>query len=271
MKYYRKFGRKAFRKVRGKPRRAKKTARLSKPVARAVQQIVNKNVETKTAYTQQYNTFFNSAINFSGDNLAIMPNISAGTSDASRIGDQIRGKRLRIKGNLMTRFTGSAGTTYYNNCRIGVRMMIVQPKMYHNKGAIDANAATWQATLLKKGSTTTGFTGIIPDLYADINRDAITVYYDKVFYVTNPYSNAVFGTTQSNLLMPTGTCRFFRKTINLRNKLLRYDNSIDSGLTPTNFNPVCILGYCYLDGSSPDAVTTNIAMSYDCNFDYEDA
>lgn len=263
--------RKYARKPRAKRPYKKRAQKLSKPMTKAIQKIIHKDVETKTAYTQQYNTFFNSAINSSGDILPLIPSIANGTGDANKIGDQIRGQKLRIRGNLMTRFTGATGTTYYNNCRVGVRLMIVQPKMFSNLGAIQAFATTWQATLLKKGATTTGFTGIIPDLYADINRDAITVYYDKVFYVQNPYSTAVLGSPQTNLLMPTGTCKFFSKTINLKNKLLRFDSTIDSGLTPTNFNPVAILGYCYLDGSSPDAVTTQIAMSFDSNFDYEDA
>ena len=257
--------RKGKRAKRAQPRK------LGKSMTKAIQSLIHKDVETKSVYTQQFNTFFNSAINSSGDVLPVLANMGNGTGDSQRIGDQVRGQQIRIKGNLLTRFTGSAGTTYYQNCRVGVRLMIVQPKMYNNLGAIQANAVLWQSTLLKKGATTTGFTGIIPDLYADINRDAISVYYDKVFYVQNPYSNAVFGSTMTNLLMPTGTCKFFNKTIKLRNKVLKFDTSIDSGLTPTNFNPVAILGYCYLDGSSPDAVTTQIAMSFDSYMDYEDA
>ena len=106
---------------------------------------------------------------------------------------------------------------------------------------------------------------------ADVNKDAITVYYDKVFYVQNPFSPAVLFGAQQNLLMPLETCKFFNVNLKLKNKTLKYDSAIDSGLTPTNFNPVMILGYCYLDGSSPDTVTTQISMSFDSYLDYEDA
>ena len=252
----------------------KKTSSKKAPTknfVKAVQAIIKKDVETKTIYTQQYNTFFNSGINSSADCLQLISTMGNGTADASRIGDQVRALRLRCKGFLMTRFTGSAGTTYYQNCRIGVRLMVVQPKMYSSLGAIQANATTWLPTLLKKGLTTTAFTGIVPDLMADINRDAITVYHDKVFYVQNPYSNAVLGSAGNNLLIPLETCKFFNLSMKLNSKVLRYDSSIDSGLTPTNFNPVVLLGYCYLDGSSPDSVTTQISMSYDSYLDYEDA
>lgn len=255
-----------------KAKKAKpKSVKPSKSFTKAVEKIIHKDVETKSIYTQQYNTQFNSGINSSGDALSIIANMSNGTSDSARIGDQIRGQKIRIKGHFISRFTGSTGTTYYQNCRIGVRLMIVQPKMYSSAGAISANATTWMSTLLKRGASTVGFTGIIPDLYSDINTDAITKYYDKVFYIQNPYSNAVFGSTMTNLLMPDGTTRFFSKTINLKNKVLKYDSSIDSGLTPTNYNPVMVLGYAYLDGSSADSITTQIAMSFGSYLDYEDA
>lgn len=256
-------------------RRPKKiiSSKSSKSFAKKVKAIIHKDVETKQAFNNQFSQIqsYNSAINSSGDCAVLIPNIANGTTDNARIGDQIRAQKLTIKGHLITRFTGSTGTTYYQNCRIGVRMFIVQPKSFLSINNITSNATTWQSTLLKKGGTTSGFTGVISDLYAPVNTDAITCYYDKVFYVQNPYSNAVFGSTMSNLLMPTGTCKFFSKTLKLRNKLLKYDATIDSGLTPVAFNSVLIMGYCYLDGSSPDTVTTNLAMSYVSTLDYEDA
>lgn len=263
------------KRYRPRRRRARKgaAAKPSKAFVKKVKQVLHKDVETKQAFNNQFGQIqsYNSAINSSGDCAILVPNIANGATDNARIGDQIRAQKLSIKGHLITRFTGSAGTTYYQNCRIGVRMFIVQPKSFMSQGNIVSNAATWQATLLKKGGTTTGFTGLISDLYAPVNTDAITCYYDKVFYVQNPYSNAVLGSGANNLLMPTGTTKFFSKTLKLRNKLLKYDSSIDAGLTPTAYNPVLIMGYSYLDGSSADAVTTNLAMSYVSVLDYEDA
>jgi len=257
------------RAKRAQPRKMRKGP--SKGLVKAIKSVIHEQAETKQTYTQQSSTNFNSGINSSADCLQLIGNVSQGTGDNARIGDQIRAQSLKVKGFFISRFTGGAGTTYYQNCRIGVRIMIVQPKAYIGLGAIQANATTWQSTLLKRGGTTTGFTGIIPDLYSDINTDAVTCYYNKVFYVQNPYSNAVFGSAGNTLLMPEGTTRFFSKTLKLRNKCLKYDNSIDSGLTSTNFNPVMLLGHCYLDGTSPDSVTTNIAMSFDAYTYFEDS
>lgn len=246
--------------------------KMSRSFVKKVQSIIHKNAETKQAFTNQFSQIqnYNSAINASGDNNFLIPNISQGDGDNFREGDQIRAQKLTVKGHFITRFTGATGSTYYQNCRIGVRLFIVQPKMYLGQGGINSNSTTWMSTLLKKGGTTVGFTGLISDLYAPVNTDAISVYYDKVFYVQNPYSNAILGSGTANLLMPSGTTKFFAKTFKLKNKLFRYDNSIDSGLTPVNYNPTLLIGYSYLDGTSPDSVTTQIGLAWDSILDYED-
>lgn len=254
---------------------SRKASNLSKSrsFALAVKKVLHKSVETKHAFTNQFSQIqnYNSAINSVGDNNFIVPNVGQGTGDNARIGDIILGQKLTIKGHFISRFTGAAGSTYYQNCRIGVRMFIVQPKTFAGQGNISANSTTWMSTLLKKGGTTVGFTGLISDLYCPVNTDAITCYYDKVFYIQNPYSNAVLGSGQTNLLMPNGTTRFFSKTFKLRNKPLRYDSTIDSGLTPVNYNPTLLLGYSYLDGTAGDSVTTQIGLAWDSMLDYEDA
>lgn len=234
----------------------------SKAFKQAVQAVVSKNAETKSAFNQQYSINFNSGINSGGDALQLLPNITNGTGDNARIGDQIRGQVLRCKGFIASNLTYQS----YSNCRLGVRVMVVQPKMYSDLTAITNNASTWMATLLKKGGTTTGFTGIVPDLMADINTDAITKYYDKVFYVNTPYVATSVGD-----LATYNSIKFFKFNLKLRNKLLKYDSSISSGLTPTNYNPVLLLGYVHLDGSSADTLTTQVTLSCDSYLDYEDA
>lgn len=243
-------------------KRVTKAKKLSKPMVKAIQKIIHKDVESKSAYAQQYNTSFNSGINSAGDAIQLLPNITQGTTDNARIGDQIRAQRLRLKGFVTTNLTYQS----YSNCRLGVRIMIVQPKMYKDLSTILTNATTWMATLLKKGGTTAGFTGIVPDLMADINTDTITTYYDKVFYVNTPYVATSVGD-----LATYNSVKFFSKSLNLRNKLLRYDSNVNGGLTPVDYNPVMLVGYVHLDGSSPDTITTQIAMSCDSYLDYEDA
>jgi len=250
---------------KGKKRYSKKpmvSKKSSKTFVKKVQAIIHKDVETKSAFSQNTSVAFNSGINSAGDIQIIVPDIQNSTFDNGRIGDQIRGMRLRIGAILTSNLTYTA----YSNCRLGVRVLIVQPKMYSNYDAINTNATVWLGTLLKKGLATSAFTGLINDLYADINTDAITVYYDKVHYINTPFMATAVG-EQSTY----NSVRFIKKTINLRNKLLRYDSAFNSGKTPTNFNPVMLCGYAHLDGSGPDTVTTQVSMTTDSYMDYEDA
>ena len=270
MPFYPKNGKKFVKKAPRKRAYAKK-ALPSKSLTKMVQKIIHKDAETKQAFTNTVSQIqlFNSGINSSGDIQLLMPSVAIGANDYQRIGDQIRAQSLTIKGHFISRFVTTNGATYFNNCRIGVRMFIVRPKSYPSQGQLVGNASTWQGILLRKGGTTTGFTGLISDLYAPVNTDAITCLYDKTFYVQNPYSNGLI-TADPNLVMPTGTTKFFSKTIKLNNKLLKYDTGIDSGLTPVDYNPVLIIGYSYLDGSTADAVSTQIGMSFTSLLNYED-
>lgn len=253
---------KGIKALRRKYARKPKSKVVATPaLVKAVKSIIHKNVETKSAYCQTYNSTFNGAISVVADVVQILPNITNSTSDNGRIGDQIRAQSLQIKGYIASNLT----FTTLTGCRLGVRLMIVQPKQYSDFGVIQANAATWLTYLLKKGGTVGGFTGIVPDLFAQVNTDAITKYYDKVFYINSPYLQTNVGdTTVFN------SVKFFSKTLKLRNKLLKYDSNVNAGVTPVNFNPVMLLGYVKLDGSAPD-LNIQIAMSNDCYLNYEDA
>lgn len=254
--------RKIMRKRVLRKKGVRRQSKPSKAFAKKVQAVIHKDVETKSAFTSTTSVGFNSGINSSGDIQIIVPDVQNSTLDNGRIGDQIRGMKLRIKGILTSNLTYNTNS----QCRLGVRVFIVQPKAYSNYDAINANATTWQSTLLKKGLASTGFTGVINDLQADVNRDAITVYYDKVFYVNTPYLVTSVGDASTY-----NSVRFINKTLNLRNKLLRYDSLFNSGKTPTNWNPVMLVGYVHLDGSGPDTISTQVSLTTDCYLDYEDA
>lgn len=254
---------KRFFKRTAKKRSARKSKSFSsKSFRKAVQTVIHKDVETKSAYTFTNAVAFNSGMTVVGDCIQIVPNISRGVDDNERIGQQLRAQKLKIKGFLTASFnyvTASAS-------RIGVRVMIVQPKMYSDLTSILAGSPVWLPTLLKQGGATVAFTGIVNDLQADVNTDAITKYYDKIFYMNAPYVYTSVGVVDTR-----NTVKFFSKTLNLRNKLMLYDDDINAGLTSTNYNPVMLVGYCHLDGSGPDTVSTQVSMTCDNYLYFEDA
>jgi len=254
-------------KRRPKRQYKKKNTKIkaSKAFVKKVQAVIHKNVETKQGYHAITAENFNSGIDSTSDIKRLMPNISKSTDDNGRIGDQITARSLVVKGAIVYNpSTLQYGT--FANARLGVRLMVVQPRVYSNLDLIQSNAATWTQYLLKKGGTTSSFSGVLSDLWSPINSDGIIKYYDRVFYLDAPYQATAVGSVQ--LLNST---KLFNIRMKLRNKVIKYDSSVSSGIQPSNYAPVLVIGYAHMDGSAVDVATTAIQMSYDSIFDYEDS
>lgn len=266
---FRRFGRKYARKgkkgsvVRKAVRRSKATS-FSKKVIN----VIRSQNETKHAFHSQGLISFNSAINSSGDALQILPNMSNGTGDSQRIGDQIRMTSCVLKGYLQMNLVSDANT--YSNRKIAVRMMILKPKRYGTLSDTQNGYTQWQSVLLKKGASAIGFTGLIPDLWAPLNTDVVTKLYDKVFYM---HQSPIISLSATGLVSPdiSNTTRVFSIRIPGRNRLCKYDLNNDNGLLPVNENWVLCLGYVHMDGGAADVVPTQVSLAFDTNLTYEDA
>ena len=182
-----------FKKYRKNvPKRYRKKPAVRKAIRRVKRASFNKRVlsvirqqnETKMAFHVQDLTSFNSGINSSGDAVQVLPAITNGTGDSQRIGDQIRMTSCVIKGYCQMK--SISDTNNFSNRKIAVRLMVLKPKRYGTLSDTQTGYSQWQTVLLKKGSTTTGFSGVMSDLWAPINTEAVTKLYDKVFYMTQP-------------------------------------------------------------------------------------
>jgi len=236
----------------------------SKAFVKKVQKIIHADVETKQAYHILAPTNFNSGIDVTGDVIRVLPNISTGTDSNNRIGQELKAQHLVLKGCVSwSPSVGTFGT--FANARLGVRLMVVQPRNYSQVNDVITNATTWLPNLLQKGVTSAPFTGQINDLWAPINTEAIIKYYDKVIMLNGTYQASNVGFSQ--LL---GGTKFFTIKMKCRNKTLKYDQNISTN-NPTNYAPVFLIGYAHLDGSGPDTVSTAITCQWDSIFNYEDA
>jgi len=248
----------------------KKTVSKSKGKAfvKKVQAIIHADIETKQAFHSITAENFNSGINGSTDCKRIVPTIVQGTGDYQRIGDQLKAMSLSVRGAIVYNPTILPVSQYgtYANARLGLRLMVVQPRQYANLDDVQLYSPTWTQLLLKKGGNVVGFTGVLSDLWAPINSDSIIKYYDRVMYLNAPYQVTAVGS--QDLI---GSTKMISIKIKCRNKVLKYDNSISTGSQPTNYSPVLLIGYVHMDGSSPDVSTTAIQMSFDSVLNYEDA
>ena len=95
----------------------KNKAKVSKNLKKKIQLVIDSNNENKQAYQAVTNVNYNSGILNALDCNYLIPNISNGTSDNGRIGDQIKCMRLNVRGHMITNLT----STSYSNVRIAVR------------------------------------------------------------------------------------------------------------------------------------------------------
>lgn len=265
-------------KTNGRKSAPRKGRRAGKKItfAKRVQQVLASQTENKHSYfsTGDTLTYFNSGINSAADMNQVLPSISIGTADNQRIGDELNGKRLRVKGFM--RLTPKAATgTVTNDPKISnvvARLMIVSMKNASNFTTA-TNSFGNLTSLLRKGGTTTAFTGTLSDIYADINTDVFTVHHNSVHYLTQDY---VFVPSSSAAYVNAPVAMDIKDSIKFFNidvkckKTMKYDSVIDGGIRPTNFAPFLVMGYSYLSGDSPDVVNTQVALQYISEFIFED-
>lgn len=249
-----------------------KRTKVSKNLKKAIKKVISEQTETKQAFTTSGNTLikFNSNIDSVGDLVQILPGISSGTGENQRIGNQIRSQSLNIKGFIKLDLNEIPDSTKLPN--VMVRMMVVSMKTAGS--FIDAQAQSPKiGTLLKKGATTTAFSGLLQDLYAPINTDVFTVHYDKRFNLSQSYINSQGASPPSTFFAQdiSNTVKFFNIKVKCKNRLLKFDEDVGSDILPSNFAPFILLGYSYLDGSSADALDTKVGLCYDSILNFEDA
>lgn len=241
-------------------------------LVKTIKNVVDRMAEDKTAYTSISETTpltFNSAINNTAEILQLVPNIAPGSEENQRIGDRIKPKRLSISGYV--RVVPNVGGNIETTARItqvAVRLFVVSLKSKANFDDV-ASSATPLASLLKKGGTNVGFTGLISDIQAEVNTDLWTVHEDRVMYLTQTYNNFAtqVGYWETDI---SKQIQFFNFDLAVKSRTFNYDDSISSGLQPTNYAPIMLLGYSYLNGGAPDTVATNVGLFYQSTLKYQD-
>lgn len=274
VKFFRRYARKSRKSTSRKPS-VKKAIRLNanKIFRKKVLSVIHRNTENKMAYTTTGDaiSYFigNTSVGGLGNLFNPMPNITRGTNEGDRIGNQIKPLRYNVKGYLFYKPGGVSGSYNFTQSRIAVRMMVVAPKQFNNSASAGPTGTlTWFNQLLQKGNTTVAFTGKISDLHASVNKDGITVYSDRTYYMSMTQVNQATAVGYYQIDNSKGT-KFFNINIPVK-KTLMYDDNVSSGLQPINFTPQILIGWCYLDGSSIGTLA-DVGISYDSTLTFEDA
>lgn len=249
-----------------KKRTIKKKVSVPLAVKSYVKSAIHRTAETKIASTTQSINTYNSGITSSSDFLKLLPVITQGVAQNSRVGSEIKPIKLVVRGYLVYNSYANANATM-----LGPRVFLMQQKQIRSY----ANGIT-NFDLLDLGGDGINFTGAALDFVSPHNKDAFYFYADKKTKMLKPYGYT--GTISSSTMMtdiPSNLFYPFTVTIkpgsNGFPSLLKYDNNSGSNQYPTNFAPYLAMGYCNLLNFSPDVVDAQVSMEFVSTLYYEDA
>ena len=224
-----------------------------------VRQVINRAQETKKAVYESGLIAFNSGITATADVLKVFPDIAVGGYSWQRVGQKITLTKVVIRGYIST--TGPA-TTSASRSRYGVRHMLCADKQKNDYTLV---GTTDLAKLLEApGADGQYMDGTVETYMTPVNRENFTSRMDKKFPLTQIYEEGDDGKSVAR-----DSIKFFTKTLTFgtNGKQIVFEG----GTTPINFKYFMLLGYCYLDGSSPDVGSTDLKMSYTATAYYKDA
>lgn len=274
--------RKAFPK--GLNKRILPAARpVSSPVKSYVNKVINRNEETKCSV--RLNIADQVSVTGAGLNTpsglgfvspaSIIPAITQGTDAASRIGNKIKTKNLKLAFTLRAQNVSNSLTPFPATpflCRVIV---------FRHKYANDDYS---QNNILDLGNTS-GNLGSTPDTWIEpYNKEEYTILYSKQWVMqpikdetryTFPATVAGAGnTTMLNTpvseVPQNGAKNFIMKKVNIKvPKTLIYNDSVSS--LPTNQNMYMAVACCNLDGTIVSSVQSRVMLNAESYLYFKDA
>jgi len=248
--------------------RSKRTQPKSKQLVTKAQlyKAIAKQCETKQATTEFVYTTFNSAINSTTELFSVLPGIGNGVGANQRIGDQIRPKRIEIRG-----YINYATNTYSDAALIIARHFCFQPKNIRYQPQTGTSAGI---DLLTNGGAPSNFTGALLDITRPHNNEEYIWYSDKRITFCKPFgvtNNSSPSVTADITAMDKSLVHFFSITLTQKQlpAILKYNEP--AATFPINFNPLMALGYAYASNAVPDLTNTKLGMSYSSTLYFEDA
>lgn len=238
----------------------------NKLFVRRVKRIINAQVERKMYVTYGANQTINTALGSTPTSLNLMPQISQGTAQEQRIGQQIKITRAWVKGfvNLLPYNVSSNPLS----TPIWIKIWLLTAKLTNSAGLSNTTISTG---FFEVGTDTVGPQGNMLDLAFPVNKDAFTVYKSKKINLGATYASGTgqVGTSgyfdNSKMSIPF----YFNYGRHFKSQLKYNDDSAAlNGNYPYNRNCYLVFQAVYADGST---ATGPIAeYHYTINIEYTD-
>lgn len=250
-------------------RKSRKTG-LNKEEKKEVKSMLARNTEDKCASSNTGLISHNSAVT-DADLIRVIPSIPYGTAEGQRVGNEVTLKKLHIQGLVNQIFDPAASRS-----KIGVRVMIFSVKSYSDASAARANAAQWVTALLRDGTNVRPFDGSIRSYFLPHNSDLITMHAERRFTLTTPFlwNTGLSPASATIPIQEQYATKFWKANVKCKGKKLKFSKYEEGAVNQSissNYGPLMAVGYCKLDGSAPDVLSTGLQMQTSAQVYYEDA
>lgn len=240
--------------------RPKTQAVMTKIASSVARREISRTSENKEAYRQNSDYPVKSNL-ATADYGSIIPTVSQGVTVQGRIGDELKCKRIYVKGLVQIDFNALSGQVYpaiVTSPTLYVRVMCIESKTY-------AAAGVQSTSIFKKNGSTFAPTANTPmNLYDPIDTDTYTVHYNRVFKLQNSLATGSLQLYQN----PNFSCFKPFSFKLMKNKKLIFDtNSNDTCL---NHQPQLLAFACDPQGvwtgtGSPVVISYRSIMYYEDN------
>jgi len=246
----------------------KKTSTV-KTIKTIVRKALDRRIENKTAgVTGQLGSYQDGANTVIGS-FQLLPAITQGVTESTRVGNTIKMKNIYLKGFLRYNTTGLLNVTPTNPLPYHVRLFIGRLK-----STILAPTVSEFQLLLRTGASVVPFNSTDGlSLSRKVNSELFTVYYDKIFKLgtaipsqTSAVFNVANGISNNdyklNHMIKINMTKFLKKNF-------IYDNNATG---PTNNGLYMWSGL--VDALASDIVLGNsppVVFDFDIEYSYEDA
>lgn len=267
------YQRKAARKPKSKSKPKAATSAMLTLIKNVATKATQRELETKYVSVVENGIAFNSGINTGYSEMySLIPMCqppSLGTQaaqDWQRSNNDITPVSVRTTWT----FTCSSGEPNRSVNIIGA-LYCLQHKSIRHFNDLNAAFPLTGPQFLKSGNAgqTQLFNGFASDLVAPINIENFTLLYKKTFHIQKNVGDANGDVTTGNT--PNVNNSVFSTSYSLKvPKQYRY--SPGSGeIYPQGHAPFWVLGYCHVDGSTPDVLNQDLTASWNTQMIFKDA
>lgn len=248
-----------------KPRRRVVSRRRS-TFKQKVNRIISSQVEKKLYVVYAANNAITTAAATNPFSVNLMPTLTQGVTQESRIGQQIKIKSAIIKGFVNILPYNAVSNPL--STPVMIKLWVISSKLVNTSTIASTNIAT---SFFEVGSDTVGFQGNLLDMTFPVNADMFTVHRTKRFEIGSTYASSTgpVGTggyyDNSKMILPFSFNygKYFKTQLKYND-----DSSFLNGNLPTNRNCWLVAQAVYCDGSS--SAITCAEFHYTLKIEYTD-